>query len=62
MFFTWSWWYLVIVLLVGAIVGLTIALIKMDKKDVELIKQFQDENTVEEVEATAEPSTTKANE
>ena len=62
MFFTWSWWYLVIVLLVGAIVGLTVALIKMDKKDVELIKQFQDENTVEEVEATAEPSTTKANE
>lgn len=62
MFFTWSWWYLVIVLLVGAIVGLTIALIKMDKKDVELIKQFQDENTVEEVEATAEPSTTKVNE
>lgn len=62
MFFTWSWWYLVVVLLIGAIVGLAVVLIKMDKKDVELIKQFQDENTVEEVEETSEPSTTKANE
>lgn len=61
MFFTWSWWYLVVALLIGAIVGLTVVLIKMDKKDVELIKQFQDENTVEEVEETAKPSTTKAN-
>ncbi len=50
MFFVWSWWYLVIAVLLAGIVALSIVLVKMNKKDVQLIEEFQQANAVEEVE------------
>ena len=57
MFFVWSWWYLVALVLVAAIVASVVVLFKMDKKDIVLIKEFQEANTVsEEKEETASTS------
>ncbi len=57
MFFVWSWWYLVAFVLVAAIVASVVVLFKMDKKDIVLIKEFQEANTVsEEKEETASTS------
>ena len=50
MFFVWSWWYLVIVVLLAGIVALSIVLVKMNQKDVALLEEFQQANAVEEVE------------
>lgn len=48
MFFVWSWWYVVIAVLVAAIVALSVVLVKMDKRDAEIIKEFQEANGIEE--------------
>lgn len=51
MFFVWSWWFLVVAVLLIGIVALSIVLVKMNKKDVALIEEFQQANAVvEEVE------------
>ena len=49
MFFVWSWWYLVIALLIAGIVAMAIVLVKMNKKDIQIIEEFQQENAAEEV-------------
>lgn len=49
MFFVWSWWYLVIALLIAGIVAMAVVLVKMNKKDIQIIEDFQKENAVEEV-------------
>ena len=48
MFFVWSWWYLVIALLISGIVAMAVVLVKMNKKDIQIIEDFQKENAVEE--------------
>lgn len=48
MFFVWSWWYIVIAVCLAGIVALAVVVMKMNKKDVELIDAFQKENEVEQ--------------
>ena len=43
MTFVFSFWYIVLAILVLGVIGLVIAFVKMDKKDRELIKDFVDE-------------------
>lgn len=52
MFFVWSWWFLAVILFVACIVACAVLLVKMNKKDVQLIEEFQQANAAE----TAEPS------
>ena len=60
MFFVWSWWYLVALVLVAAIVAAVVVLFKMDKKDIVLIKEFQEANTVSEETDQSAKSSPKA--
>lgn len=48
MFFVWSWWYVVCLVLVAGIVAGVVVLFKMNKQDTALIEDFQKANSVEE--------------
>lgn len=51
MAFVWSVWYLVLLFLVAAVVGLIVAFIMMDKQDKVLISNFIKENSAPAQEA-----------
>ena len=61
MFFVWSWWFLVVALFVAGIVACAVLLVKMNKKDVQLIEEFQQANAAETVEPSVEEIEVKSN-
>lgn len=61
MFFVWSWWFLVVALFVAGIVTCAVLLVKMNKKDVQLIEEFQQANAAETVEPSVEEKEVKSN-
>ena len=61
MFFVWSWWFLVVALFVAGIVACAVLLVKMNKKDVQLIEEFQQANAAETVETSVEEKEVKSN-
>lgn len=61
MFFVWSWWFLVVALFVAGIVACAVLLVKMNKKDVQLIEEFQQANAAEAVEPSVEEKEVKSN-
>lgn len=61
MFFVWSWWFLVVALFVAGIVACAVLLVKMNKKDVQLIEEFQQANAAETVESSVEEKEVKSN-
>lgn len=61
MFFVWSWWFLVVALFIAGIVASAVLLVKMNKKDVQLIEEFQQANAAETVEPSVEEKEVKSN-
>lgn len=62
MAFVWSYWYIVMIVLVAAIVASVIIFIKMDRKDKVLIDEFVKASQAEQESVTEKPEEAVATE